>query len=307
MTEESKRDNKEEKFSRVEKCLIALIVILVIVFIVFICMSINNQYALAVNKNDIIDIPMTGALGSLLGGVLSPLVSILAVIFYYHALRLQRRDIKLQRDALDKQKKELETLNKSLKIQSSYTSLQEWITEFYTLLKLYRQSLSVGFINYYFKIDRDIIGAKSSLDKSVYKWLELHNIINTETFNKPLKGQGNGLIVGQTLNYNLKNIFYSSYSEVVKGNECLADISLHNNNKLSLANEYFKLICEHMEKNKRLKEGKLKAYLIQVARITSYDLIDYYIEICGIKSSYAFSEVLKLVPDYFHIDYLASE
>lgn len=125
-----KEESEKERFSWLVRGLVIFIFILAIAFIVSICLSINKQYALAVSKSDIIDIPMTSALGSLVGGILSPLVSLIAVVFYYHALSLQKVGLDKQTSMQYAMNNEQEDNSKLEVIRNSAKEIDNTLSEF---------------------------------------------------------------------------------------------------------------------------------------------------------------------------------
>ncbi len=128
-----------------------LSVCLVIVFVAVILYLVKGSFEL--NVNDVLDEEKIGQFGDFIGGFIGSIFSLLGVILFYVALTEQRKDfarnqtaLKLQLQAFQQQVKEFEAqkieLSETRKIyeqQNKTMKVQQFDSNFYSLLNVFRQ------------------------------------------------------------------------------------------------------------------------------------------------------------------------
>lgn len=277
--------NKEDKFSKKSRIILWGLTIIGFLSLLFLVIVLINHYSIAFKRNSEIDIEMTDAVGSLLGGVLAPIVSIISVVFYYHALKLQRRDIELQREALENQtqelknqKEEMEKSNLSFMVQSKHTEYLQWKSEFETLIKSFKDKLNNNFFILKLRQGSSLSNTKRLFvegyyQSSVLMWLNFETNLNRRISSDfVLSDFQNAFEIDGNSDYLEKDYMLLDTTAVYKDLIAFAPKTYESNHKkFKTICYYFIMILEHLVKYPGSDDGN-SIYEIEVAILLSQRL-----------------------------------
>lgn len=266
-----------------------------------------------------IDTDLTSAVGSIVGGILSPLVAIITVILYYHALELQRKELKETQRLYKLNNDQLERTSEALEIQSNYTKQQEWKNQFYTTLELFKGSLKVPFIDFSREIQHDNSWEIRNLDvTSIYNWLILRESLGfDDNALYPLSSYSRSRNKEIVSNFFTSNDYpefniietITNKAEFQQGNGILSKIVTTNDKKTDLSFMYFSIILKHLFNHTHFGSFDIYPFKIEIARLLSPELVDYYntIEKVDDPSHVLIDELIELSIQTFHKDYLGQD
>lgn len=267
--------NSNEKDSNLLfRIVIISLTIIGIVSLLLIVISMANHYTLALSKESSIDVSSTAALGAILSGIVSPIVSLIAVILYVQALKLQRNDLELQRQELVETRKiheqnvtEFKKTSEALDIQSKYTMQQEWKNEFYIILNHFKDTITIETKLFDFNNDRGLITIKYINKGSISSWVE--KLIQLENV-FPVKGAWRGSTLGMV---NIIDQPYHDFTDCMEKNSSLKNAYVESSRNLVKVISAFDLLYEHLRfaLNDKYKSS---LYLIMTSRVLSIELLE---------------------------------